>query len=617
MSRFNANLDYIYFFCGAAFFVLSAVCLYLRKEKPAALAWRWLGYFALVAGVNKWLSLAAFTFADSLLFAGLRLAVMAVSFGLLFEFARRSQRGGGGAAPGAPVYILFAAAALLGGFYGFGGINAAVRYALGLSSGLFAGWVVVRAARSLPGQLRRPLLALGALLALYALTAGGITPESGVQPSSWLNYGTFWDIFGFPVQLLEGVIAALMAVVAWQLASAVWLYSRSLTGAEPEAGGVPALLTGWLPLATIGVVLAAGWLGTAELGRAERLSVVRDGRNNTSILYFRMNEKLQGIGQAASVMAESAAMVQALNTKGAGDLEKANVLLDRFQKVHEVDVCYLLDARGVVLASSNRKDALSFVGDNYAFRPYFKTALQGKASRYFALGNTTQARGYYAGAPVTDHTGRVLGVVTIKKNLDFLEEEMRLAPYAFFVSPEGVVFLSGRKEFLFTSLWTVDAAARYALLQSNQFGPLDFAPLWKTAPADGSLVYINGGEFYLSRLMFGSDGWSLVSLTPTEGVLVTRFYGIFITLVLCLLAVGLVVIFAQHETRRAEALELLRMREERRLLAGLLPVCAACGKARDDKEYRARLDAYLSKHKKISSTHDLCPDCEQKRGHIA
>ena len=617
MSRFNGNLDYIFFFCGLSFFILAGICFYLRKEKPAALAWRWLALFALTAGGVKWLSLAAFSFSDSRAFAGLRLAALAASFGFLFEFARRSKKDTGGSTPGKWVYAPLALLALAGGFYGFAGLNASVRYVLGLTSGLFAGVVVWQSARSLPGKLKRPLLALGALLCLYAVSACGIMPESGLQPASWLNYEAFWEIFGFPPQLLEAVAAALMAAAAWLLAASVLLYSRSLCITESGAAGAASAKTGWLPVAALAVMLAAGWLGTAELGRAERVSVVRDGRSNTSILYFRMNEKLLGIGQTVSLMAEAPAIAQAAKTKAPADLEKANLLLDRFQKVHEVDVCYLMDKKGTAIASSNRKDPLSFVGDNYAFRPYFKEASQGIGSRYFALGNTTKARGYYVSAPVTDNSARVLGVAAIKKNLDSLEEEMRLMPYAFFVSPEGVVFLSGRKEFLFSSLWTVGPEARYELLRSNQFGPLDFEPLWTAAPADGTLVYIKGTEFYLSRLMFGSGGWSLVSLSPTHSVLATRFYGISITFVLCLLAAGLFIIFSQYETRRAEELEMMRLREERRVLSGLLPVCVACRRVRDDKDYRARVDAYLASHSAVSSAQCLCADCSQKRGSVA
>jgi len=613
MSHFNGNLDYIFFFCGLCFFVLSAVCFFLRKEKPAALAWRWLALFALAAGADKWMNLAAFSFADNLVFAGFRLAVLVLSFGFLLEFARRSKQDVSGSTPRAWGYLLLALLALPGALYGIDGLSGSVRYALGLTSGLFAGWVVLQAARALPGQLRRPLLALGVLLCLHAFAAGVIAPKSAMQPAAWLNFVSFRDIFGFPAQLLEGILAALMAVAAWLLAASVWLYSRSLV-AEPGASAAPSAKAAWFPLAAIAVVLAAGWAGTGELGRAERVAVVRDGRSNTSILYFRMNEKLLGIGQTASVMAESAAVTQASQTRSAGDIAKANVLLDRFQKVHEVDVAYLLDAKGTGIASSNRSDPFSFVGDNYAFRPYFKEAIQGKASRYFALGNTTKTRGYYASAPVTDRVGKVLGVAVIKKNLDSLEEEMKLMPYAFFVSPEGVVFLSGRKEFLFSSLWTVGADARYELLKSNQFGPLDLEPLWKEAPADGDLVYVKGEEFYLSRLMSGSDGWSLISLSPTRSVLLTRFYGIFITFVLCLLAAGLVVIFTQYEARRAEALELMRVREEKRILSGLLPVCASCRKLRDDKDYRAKVDAYVASHQKVSSAQGLCPDCAGKKG---
>ncbi|OGS11389.1 MAG: hypothetical protein A2285_00970, partial [Elusimicrobia bacterium RIFOXYA12_FULL_57_11] len=585
------------------------------KEKPAALAWRWLAFFALAAGGNKWLGLAAVSLGDNRFFSGLRLAVMAVSFGFLFEFSRRSKRDIDGKTPPAWGYVPLALLALAGGFYGLGGLYASVRYVLGLSSGLLAGIVILRAARNLPGQLRRPLLALGSALSVYGFTVGLIVPKSGMPLFSWLNYAAFQAVFGFPVQLLEAALAALMAGSVWVLAASVWRYSRSMRAEAPEAEAVaPSVKTVWLPLAALSVLLCAGWFGTAALGRAERVAVVRDGRSNTSILYFRMNEKLLGIGQTASVMAESAAVTQAAISKTPGDIEKANGLLDRFQKVHEVDVCYLMDARGTVIASSNRKDPLSFVGDNYAFRPYFKEGLQGKGSRYFALGNTTRTRGYYASAPVTDKAGRVVAVAAIKKSLDSLEEEMRLMPYAFFVSPEGVVFLSGRKEFLFSSLWTVGADARYELLKSNQFGPLEFKPLWTNPPADGSLVYLEGEEFYLSRLMSGSDGWSLLSLAPTRSVLVIRFYGIFMTLVLCLLAAGLAVILAQYQARRAEALELLLIREETWILSGLLPVCGACRRSRDDKEYRAKVEAYLASHVKGASTHGLCPDCARKTG---
>jgi len=191
-------------------------------------------------------------------------------------------------------------------------------------------------------------------------------------------------------------------------------------------------------------------------------------------------------------------------------------------------------------------------------------------------------------------------------------EEMKLVPYAFFVSPEGVVFLSGREELLFSSLWTVGKQARYDLLKSNQFGALDFAPVWNKPPVDGDLVSLEGAPFYVARLLFGAGGWSLITLSPTLTVLLTRFYGIAITFVLCLLTIGVSVILAQYRMRRHEELELARVREEKRVLTGLLRICSACRKVRDDRDYRARVEAYVNAHIKPSSGQGLCPDCARK-----
>ena len=55
----------------------------------------------------------------------------------------------------------------------------------------------------------------------------------------------------------------------------------------------------------------------------------------------------------------------------------ANEILDHFHKALEADVCYLMDSEGYTVASSNRNDPDSFVGENYGFRPYFKQAMEG------------------------------------------------------------------------------------------------------------------------------------------------------------------------------------------------------------------------------------------------
>ena len=71
---------------------------------------------------------------------------------------------------------------------------------------------------------------------------------------------------------------------------------------------------------------------------------------------------------------------------------------------------YVIDPAGNTVAASNFDRADSFIGQNFAYRPYFSDALAGGKGRFFALGTTSGVRGYYFGAPIRDADGRVAGV---------------------------------------------------------------------------------------------------------------------------------------------------------------------------------------------------------------
>lgn len=46
-------------------------------------------------------------------------------------------------------------------------------------------------------------------------------------------------------------------------------------------------------------------------------------------------------------------------------------------------------------------------------------------------------------------------------------------------------------------------------------------------------------------------------------------------------------------------------------LSGLIPICAACKKIRDDKGYWNQLEQYLEEHSDAVFSHGLCPECFQ------
>ncbi len=47
-------------------------------------------------------------------------------------------------------------------------------------------------------------------------------------------------------------------------------------------------------------------------------------------------------------------------------------------------------------------------------------------------------------------------------------------------------------------------------------------------------------------------------------------------------------------------------------LSGLLPICAACKKIRDDKGYWNQIELYVKEHSEAEFTHSLCPECGKK-----
>jgi hypothetical protein len=51
------------------------------------------------------------------------------------------------------------------------------------------------------------------------------------------------------------------------------------------------------------------------------------------------------------------------------------------------------------------------------------------------------------------------------------------------------------------------------------------------------------------------------------------------------------------------------MVSEMKIMHGLLPICAACKKIRDDKGYWNQLETYIQRHSQAEFSHGVCPDC--------
>jgi len=67
-----------------------------------------------------------------------------------------------------------------------------------------------------------------------------------------------------------------------------------------------------------------------------------------------------------------------------------------------------------------------------------------------------------------------------------------------------------------------------------------------------------------------------------------------------------------EEAQAALVRDLQSALAEVRTLSGLLPICAACKKIRDDKGYWNQIEVYLGEHSDVEFSHGVCPECARR-----
>ncbi len=250
---------------------------------------------------------------------------------------------------------------------------------------------------------------------------------------------------------------------------------------------------------------------------AERRAVSRVQTTRKNLSSF-----LSEFKKPVRVLAGMAPLKNVLVNPGHQTFFEANYLLDHFKKTLGVDVCYLMNVQGDTIASSNRDEPDSFVGQNFSFRPYFQQAMQGLPSTYLALGTTSRKRGAYYSYPVYLPDNDIpLGIVVIKASIFFIEKELtpKSDGIELVVDPKGVIFISNRQEWLYNLLWSLSDKDMETLKSSRQFGqgPWNWVGIKKkndTYAVDAS------GKTYLfhQQKVDNYPDWKIIHLYKMEAV---------------------------------------------------------------------------------------------------
>ncbi|OCP15481.1 MULTISPECIES: sensor histidine kinase [unclassified Ensifer] len=245
--------------------------------------------------------------------------------------------------------------------------------------------------------------------------------------------------------------------------------------------------------------------------------------------------------------------------------EAVNAYLKDINALLNSSDIYVITPDGDTIAASNYDGPTSFVGQNFSYRPYFQEALQGRQSRFYALGTTSLKRGYYFGSPI--RVGEdIRGVIVFKVDIESIEASWQGGEYKIFVSdPEGIIFMSGTPEWLYASvlpltperLTRTETSRRYANATLRELpmtpGRLTDHDLVTVATGDTSREYL-----LLSHYMADAD-WTVNVLTDTASVRTQALTTVIAALLLiCLTGLAAAILWQ----RRARLNERISMQAE-------------------------------------------------------
>lgn len=300
------------------------------------------------------------------------------------------------------------------------------------------------------------------------------------------------------------------------------------------------------------------------------------------------------------------------NTRPAG---KVNNYLEQLNERAGTLAIYVMDNKGLVLASSNWRRPDSYVGEDLSFRPYFRDALETGSGRFFGIGTTRSEPGYYLSSALAAE-GRTLGVAIVKVSLEQLEKSWSTVEAPVLVADEnGVVILSSVPDWKFTTLRPLDEKTRSVFDRTQQYNRRALQPLGvieiaslnhgarlvRLAKEKQEMVspYPVTGQFMAQSQPLPGTPWSLTvfsHLDQVDDLSTTRAAVAGITTVLLCILAMMINQRRRHLSDRLRAREALQKAHdelERKVEARTVDLSATNQKLQDEVAERVRAERTL------------------------
>ncbi|RWM33296.1 sensor histidine kinase [Mesorhizobium sp.] len=294
----------------------------------------------------------------------------------------------------------------------------------------------------------------------------------------------------------------------------------------------PELLAGrarraWLLFAAVALLIVLAALYAAGLyGRSTEIeALASQGRTDANLKVALLRAVLENPRALPLLLSADQQVHDALTERSSASIDVLNRKLEGLVSGTKASVLYVTGTDGLAIASSNWREPVSFVGNDYGFRAYFSGAMQSGTAEYFALGNTSKRPGLYISRRVGSASAP-LGVVVVKMEFDQLEADWREANRPAYVSDEhGVVLITSVPSWRFMTTAPLSQPVLAGIRASQQFGEAPLVPLPISKPqalnADVALVHAitpggSDAEYLRLSTAVPSTPWRLDYLVPAE-----------------------------------------------------------------------------------------------------
>jgi len=535
--------DFAFYFCSMSSLALAIIAGIHGSAKKNIISWEYLSAFSGSLFVFNWLRLFATSTVVGETYIFIQNTILLLGFLFLFEFTRRGFVQMGKHLNSIIGYGLLVLIAVVFLFIGLPYFYSAIYFIFGLGSTVLAALLIYTSIKHVP-QYKKYFLPFPFFVVLFGLTFIIAAPPHTQSAFFVFDEAGFMEKFHFPVQYIQGIILFIVAAATWNFLFFIRLKNYSARGRKSK------LLLGVIVLSAMLIVQVAGWIAANIYGNQALKSL---SHKNSAYMYFfkkTVSDEYNLAEHTVAALSGSYWLEQALMNLNPQSEGKANKVLDRYKEALRASACFVLDSSGTVILSSNRFSEDSYVGKNYALRPYFKKAMEEETVRYLAIDRGAEKRALFTSHSINDVNGKAIGVIVMRRSLDkLLEVKVLEDGHIFLVSPQGIIFFSDDRNMLNHAIRYVSEADRQSLEQSMQFGQIHWKPIFKKNIFQGDRVRIGDTSYLVSREIVSGDGWEIVILGDAYQVGLYRFFAIILTLFITILILVFAVIFYMNQQR--------------------------------------------------------------------